>query len=114
MLENLLNTKLKKKLLNIMFTFPERSFAAAELRQMTDGGIRHITEAMREFVKTQIVNSAAKKKQRYFRINPHFSLFDELRELVGEAGYEGGDEAAKLLADRKSTRLNSSHSSISY
>lgn len=88
-----------------MFTFPERSFSSAELRQMTDGGIRHITEAMREFVKSQIVNSAAKNKQRYFRINPHFSLFDELRDLVGEAAYEGEDEVAKLLARIPNVKL---------
>src|SRR2546427_6076734 len=36
------------------------------------------------------------------------------RRLVGEARKEGMDFADDLLRDRKSTRLNSSHSQISY
>src|SRR3712207_7606608 len=37
-----------------------------------------------------------------------------LVEVAGEVGLAGGGVGAQQLADRKSTRLNSSHANISY
>lgn len=105
MLENLLGTRLKKKLLNILFRFPERSFSISELREMTETSLRQITDAMREFSRAQIVSAAAKKKQRYYRINPHFPLHDEIRDLAGDGEYDGEDQVAKQVLRIPNVRL---------
>src|SRR3989344_3458707 len=84
MLENILNTKLKKRLLGIFFAFPERSFSLLEIQAMlgTKNGITN--RILKDFSAAQLVNSASKKKKRYFKINPHFRLYQEIEDLVSD------------------------------
>ncbi len=86
MLENLLESKLKKRLLEIFFRLPERSFSAVELQAITDARKPQLAQALREFVRSQVVSTASKKYHRFFRLNPHFPLYDELKDLVLERG----------------------------
>lgn len=105
MLENLLNTKLKKKLLQIFFALPQRGFSAAELKEMSGGRKGQILEALREFLKTQVVDVGTKKQKRFFRINPHFRLYGELEDLMNENGGKVEDLAAKKLKQIPNLKL---------
>ena len=98
MLDNLLNTKLKKRLLGIFFTLPQRSFSAYELKQMTESPIGSVQTALREFLNSLVIVSANKLQKRFFRVNPRFRLYDELSDLIKGSGFDDvEDGVAKLL-----------------
>lgn len=98
MLENLLNTKLKKKLLGIFFALPNRSFSSSELNQMTEASSAAVQQTLREFVKMQVVASAGKAERRCWRINHRFRLYDELWDLLRGGEYSNvQDEVVKIL-----------------
>lgn len=107
MLENLLNTKLKRKLLNIFFAFPRRGFYVNELRAMTMTKIssRSISRALRELARSDAINVASKRHKRYFRINHHFHLFDELKDLAHESKQDFEDEVGKKLKTLDNLKL---------
>lgn len=106
MLENLLNTKLKKKLLGIFFTLPQRSFSIFELKQLTDSPGSMIQKALREFVSDQVISVATKAQKRYFRVNPRFRLYDEVSDLIKGSGYDDiEDEVIKTLKRLPNVRL---------
>lgn len=98
MLENLLNTKLKKKLLGIFFTLPKRSFSIFELKQISGSGAPLIQKALREFVSAQVVITASRVQKKYYKVNPRFKLYDELFDLIKGSGYDDvEDQVVKLL-----------------
>ena len=43
----------------------------------------------------------------------HGNAFDDVMELLIENGFDGMADVLRILLDRKSTRLNSSHTDIS-
>lgn len=105
MLENLINTKVKRILLNILFQFPERSFSVQELKAMTGTSMAGINEALRDFLRLQVANMASRKRQRYYRLNPHFHMLTELKDLAFEPGFSVSDEIAKLLKSLPGLKL---------
>ena len=100
MLENLLNTKLKKRLLNIFFHFPERSFSISELRAMTSATNTSTAKSLREFLKAEVIGATSRKQHRYFRINSRFPLHDELNDLVSDREFEGQDDFVSKILKR--------------
>lgn len=96
-LENLLNTRLKRQLLGIFFAYPKRSFSVCELRVMTAPRIAKLREALREFKNHGLVEIAARNQVRFYRLNRHFALYDELRDLLTSRGKALDDEVAKIL-----------------
>lgn len=97
MLENLFNSKLKKKLLGIFFYFPKRSFSVSELREQTGATTRFLNQALKELVRAQAVNAAAKGVKRYYGINRHFRWFDELHDLAYDPDFEVHDEVSERV-----------------
>ncbi len=97
MLENLLNTKLKERLLGIFFAFPKRSFSTSELRIVTGAKNPLLVQALREFTRAQVLNMASRRHTRFFRINPYFRLYDELEDLVAESEEKAEDQVSKIL-----------------
>lgn len=97
MLDNLLNAKLKKKLLGIFFAHPQRSFSLFELRAATGAKNSQIQKVLREFVRAQVVEAAHKKQKRFFRINPHFRLYEELEDLLPSSEFDAEDEVSRLV-----------------
>lgn len=93
MLESLLNTKLKKAILGILFGQPKRSFSVDELRYLTKGPRRQTMEVVREFVRVELLETAsAKKGRRLYRLNAYFPLFNELRDLVSPGRRQKPDD----------------------
>ena len=105
MLENLLNSKLKKKLLGFFFTFPQRSFSIFELRQLTNSKNPLISKALREFVGAQVISVTSRGQKKYYRINPRFRLYDELLDLLGEDDLDVEDEVVKILKRLPNVKL---------
>ncbi len=105
MLENILNTKLKKRLLGIFFAFPERSFSLLEIQAMLGTKNRIITRILKDFSAAQLLNSASKKKKRYYKINPHFRLYQEIEDLVSDEEQRFEDQVAALLKRIPNVRM---------
>lgn len=106
MLENLISSRLKKKLLAIFFNFPKRSFSVFELRVMTGASIAQISQALKDFVRGDLVSVGSRKQRRFFRINPHFRLYDELRDLAAPS--DGGapeDEVSRKIRQIPNLKL---------
>lgn len=97
MLENFLNSKLKNELLGILFAHPERSFSIVELRAMTGTSMPRLRETLREFRSGDVVDTAARAQIRFFRINRHFALYDELMDLVKGPEPKVRDEIGKAI-----------------
>lgn len=97
MLENLLNSQTKRRVLNVFFHYPNRSFHVNELRAMELASGSTLDLMLRELARAEVLQVAAKKHQRYFRINPRFKLYDELKDLVGEQRLPAADEVSKRL-----------------
>src|SRR3989344_1260000 len=96
MLEKLLSTKLKKKLLGIFFAFPKRSFAIPELRELAHASERMINQALKEFIRDQVITTATRNRRRYFRINPRFALYHELADMASDKNLSE-DEVSRRL-----------------
>lgn len=64
---------------------------------MTRAKNSQIQKVLREFARSQIVEFANKKQRRFFGINRHFRLYEELEDLVplGERNVE--DEVERLV-----------------
>lgn len=105
MLENLINTKLKKKLLNVLFALPKRAFTLQELRLMTEGSKKALSQGLREFTKSQVANTTSRKQKKFYRINVQFPLYDELQDLVSEGETEMEDEVVKKLKKLPNVQL---------
>ena len=105
MLDNLLNSKLKRKLLNIFFYYPHRGFYIQELKVMTKGSGSGLSKALRELARTDAILVAAKRSKRYFRINPHFHMLAELKDLSSENRQDFEDEIGKKLKSLDNLKL---------
>ncbi len=97
MLENLLNTKLKKSLLEIFFQHPKRSFSLTEPRELSSGRNPYLGQALREFWRAQVLDTATRKQKKLYQLNSHFALFDELKDLAGNGQSKTDDKVAKLV-----------------
>lgn len=98
MLEGLLATKIKQKMLAIFFGMPRRSFSLGELRALTSAPLSQLTNNLREFIGDDLLNVAVKNRHRLYRINPRFPLYSELQDLT--AGFGSAvteDEISKRL-----------------
>ena len=104
MLENLLATKLKKKLLSIFFAFPKRSFSLLELRNLTEVGERMISLALKELLRADVVSFVTKMRRRYYRINPRFHLYHELEDLAVDRNLRE-DEVSRCLKKLPNLKL---------
>ena len=99
MLENILNSKLKKKLLSIFFAFPARSFSATELKEIIEFPLRQVSKSLSEFARLDVVHVASRKRHRVYRINPRFPLYAELVDLVSDKEFDQReDRVVRILS----------------
>lgn len=105
MLENLLNTKPKKKLLSVFFAFPKRSFTVQELHETAAASVRVVNETVRELVRSGAVNVAQKNRHRLFRVNPRFPLYQEITDLLQDEMGSRDDSVSRLLRKLPNAKL---------
>jgi hypothetical protein len=82
MLGQLLSSKPKSKLINVLLAHPARSFSATELRVTAGISNDFIKKTLRELIKMDFVIVWEKKKQRYYQVNRHFALYPELVNML--------------------------------
>lgn len=104
-MENTAYSKLKKRLLNIFFAFPKRSFHINELKAMISSSSRRILPPLRELAQSDAVRVHPKKKKSYFRINPYFPFYNELKAMVQDKKTAGEDAVSRKLRRVSSAKL---------
>ncbi|OGE79553.1 MAG: hypothetical protein A2751_00470 [Candidatus Doudnabacteria bacterium RIFCSPHIGHO2_01_FULL_46_14] len=105
MLENLLNTKPKKKILSVFFAHPKRSFSLQELHTIAEVSTRVAGEAVRELVRSEVLSTGTKSRQRLFRVNTRFSLYQELEDLLSSDAKRDYDQVSKILKKLPNAKL---------
>lgn len=105
MLDNLLDSKLKKKVLGIFFALPKRSFSVRELKYAAAGSERAVSTVTRELARAGIVSVSKRKQNRFFRVNRRYTLYQELADMVRKEFDESGDIVAKTLRRLPNARL---------
>lgn len=105
MLENLLNTKPKKKVLSVFFAHPKRSFSIQELHSTAGVSTRAASEAVRELLRADVIGFALKNRQRLFRANSRFALYQELGDLLAGDAKRDYDLVSKILKKIPNAKL---------
>lgn len=82
MLAQLLSSKPKSKLINLILAHPGRSFSKTELRVSTGSTTRLLRKTITELSKIEFLISHEKKRKKYYQINKHFALYPELVILL--------------------------------
>ncbi len=82
MLSQLLSSKPKSKLINLLLAHPGRSFSLTELRLSTGSGSKLLQKTVRELAKMGFVSAHERGKRKYFQINRNFALYPELVSML--------------------------------
>lgn len=98
MFSELLTSKPKTKLLNLLLTFPKRAFSMTELRLSSGCSTPSLKETMKDLAKTGFVNIVEKNRVKYYRMNKQFNLYPELVGLLQKAKATPEDILAKAAA----------------
>ena len=106
MLENLLSSKPKNKLLAVFLSFPRRGFAIAELARTADSSVRATAENVREFVRAGVVSAGSRGRTRLFCANPTYAFYQELFDLLkNDLEKEGEDLVSRMLKKISGAKL---------
>ncbi len=82
MLAQLLSSKPKTNLINLLLAHPQRSFSFTELRLSSGCSVKLLKETIKELSKMDFLSLTAKNKVRYYQMNRHFALYPELVNLL--------------------------------
>ena len=72
---------------------------------MDAGQTKGINTALRELARADVLQVKNKRQQRYFRINPRFKLYDELKDLIEDQRLSSDDEVSRRLKRLVGARL---------
>jgi len=95
MLAQLLSSKPKSKLINLLLSHPKRSFSAIELRITTGISTQFLKKTVRDLIKMGFLLVFEKNKRRYYQVNRHFALYPELLNMLKKNKYSPEDILAK-------------------
>jgi DNA-binding HxlR family transcriptional regulator len=82
MLAQLLSSKPKSKLINLLLAYPERSFSATELKNSTAISVDFLKKTLKELAKMDFVQLSGKNKAKYYQVNRRFPLYPELLNML--------------------------------
>lgn len=106
MLESLYLTKSKvrARLLGILFSNPEKKYYLSELARLAEASAGNVQRELERFVRDELVRREKKGNLTFYVPNPRHALFPEIRSLVLKtAGMEA--ELRRLVSARKDVRL---------
>lgn len=98
MLSQLLSSKPKSKLINLLLAHPGRSFSLTELRLSIGSSGKLLQKTVRELAKMGFVFTHERGKHKYFQINQHFALYPELVSMLRKIKKIPPDILAKKIA----------------
>ena len=81
MLKNLLTSKVRIELLNILFLFQDEEFYLRQLVQKINCSPRSVNLELRNLESIHLVSKRVSGKQHYYRINQQHPLFYDLRNI---------------------------------
>ena len=94
MISQLLSSKPKAKLINLLLAHPKRSFSFTELKESTGLSKNLLKKTLNELSKSGFLVVHV-KKTKYYQINRHFALYPELVNLLRKAKNLPADVLAK-------------------
>jgi len=97
MLENLLNSKPKRKLLSVFFAFPKRSFTLEELYKTAAISPNAARETVRDLTRTEVVRVGQRNRLRLYQVNHRFPLYQELTDLLQDEIHDREDLVSGLI-----------------
>ncbi len=77
-----LRSKLRQKLLGYYFTNPSASHYLRELAELLEGDPANLSRELRRLEREGVFVSEKRGKQKYFRLNRDYPLYQEVRRIV--------------------------------
>ena len=85
MLEKLFSSRVRVRLLNIFLSNPARRFYGRELERITSEHQNAIWRELRNLSELGVLTTYTEGRMKYYRANPRFPLYTELRALLSKA-----------------------------
>jgi predicted nucleotidyltransferase len=81
-LSNALFSKVQQRVLELIFTHPERSFYASEIVRNVRSGVGAVERELSKLERSGLVSVERTGNQKHYRANPDAPIYEELRGLV--------------------------------
>src|SRR3989344_737386 len=98
MLAQLLSSKPKTNLINLLLAHPQRSFSFTELKQSSGCPNPLLKLTLKELGKMDFLSVTVKNRVKYYQMNRHFPLYPELLNLLRKVKKVPVDILAKQAA----------------
>ena len=98
MLAQLLSSKPKTQIINLLLAHPSRSFSLTELRASTNCSTALLKQTIKELAKMDFLSFVQKNRVRYYQVNRHFPLYPELINLLRKAKSMPPDLLSEMAA----------------
>lgn len=97
MLKKLFGSGSRVKILNQFYSFPEDEFFIRELTRILDEQINSMRRELENLENIGLLKSIERNRKKYYRLNPHFSLYHELASIIRKT-QEANDELLKKFS----------------
>lgn len=84
-LKSLFSSQTRVKLLSTFLLHPDQEYFIRELTRLLDEQINSIRRELENLKGIGLVKSRTKNRKKYFRVDPSFELFTDLRNIFGKA-----------------------------
>jgi len=84
-LKALFSSTTRVKLLSTFLLHPEQEFFIRELTRLLDEQINSIRRELENLKEIGLVKSRTRNRKKYFRVDPEFALYSDLRSMFGKA-----------------------------
>ena len=84
-LKSLFSSQTRVKLLSTFLLHPDQEYFIRELTRLLDEQINSIRRELENLKGIGLVKSRSKNRKKYFRVDPSFELFTDLRNIFGKA-----------------------------
>jgi predicted transcriptional regulator len=84
-LKALFSSTTRVKLLSTFLLHPDQEYFIRELTRLLDEQINSIRRELENLKRIGMVKSRTRNRKKYFRVNPEFELYTDLRNMFGKA-----------------------------
>src|SRR3989344_2473147 len=84
-LKALFSSTTRVKLLSTFLLHPDQEYFIRELTRLLDEQINSIRRELENLKQIGLVKSRTKNRKKYFRVDPEFALYSDLRSMFGKA-----------------------------
>ncbi|MEO8065772.1 MAG: hypothetical protein ABI643_02865 [Candidatus Doudnabacteria bacterium] len=105
MLAQLLSSKPKTNLINLLLAHPQRSFSETELKASSDCPNKLLKETLKELIRMDFLSITQKNRVKYYQMNRNFPLYPELLNLLRKVKKIPADLLSKAASKMGDCRL---------